>query len=189
MAAPVKQCGQCSECCRILSVAEIGLKAYEGCKFRRTVIHAAGPCCAIYARRPHSCRTWSCGWLKSPDLPDELRPDRCGFVIDEHMDLVVKDGKDADAAQIWVAPGHEEDWRTPLATAVIQALLQQQASAVLWRMKGGKARGFALDAESGGIAFTEATPYVGENDPLNDEVARERRLNTLIEDYRKRGKR
>ena len=175
----MKTCGPCTECCRLMPVEEIGLKAYQGCSMRRTLIHAAGPGCAVYARRPHSCRTWSCGWLMSPDLPDELRPDRCGFVIDEHMDLVVKDGKDADAAQIWAAPGHEEDWRTPLASAVIQALLTQQASTVLWRMKDGTARGFALDPEHGGIAYSEATAYVGEDDPLNNEVERERRLNAL----------
>lgn len=179
----MKQCGLCTLCCELLPVREIGVKAFQGCSLRRTIIHAAGPGCSIYPRRPHACRAWSCGWLMSPDLGDEYRPDRVGFVVDVMKDLVQVNGKDADAAQIWVAPGHEEDWQLPAAHATIQALLEQ-STVVLWRIPPGTgARAFALD-EDGGIGYTPVRPHDESND-LGDERERQRRLNTLPE----RGKR
>lgn len=176
----MKTCGGCTECCRLVPVAEIGVKSFTGCPMRRTLIHAAGPGCSIYEKRPYSCRNWSCGWLLSPDLPDEFRPDRIGFVIDERKDLVQVNGEDADATQIWVAPGHEEDWQGEKAHAVIQALLEQ-ARVVLWRIPPGThARAFARDPDGNGIAYTETREYVGNDGPLGDEYDRSRRLNDLL---------
>jgi hypothetical protein len=37
--------------------------------------------CAIYDERPDDCRAFNCVWLKVETLPDELRPDKCGFVL------------------------------------------------------------------------------------------------------------
>ena len=37
--------------------------------------------CAIYDDRPDDCRAFNCVWLKVEKLPEEFRPDRCGFVL------------------------------------------------------------------------------------------------------------
>jgi len=76
-----RTCGECRACCIVL-----GFEAREDeSPFRK----AAGlPCpqlaacgCAIYAERPPVCRRFECGWLNAPNLPDELRPDRCGVLF------------------------------------------------------------------------------------------------------------
>jgi hypothetical protein len=37
--------------------------------------------CNIYPERPEECRTFHCGWLLDPDMPEELRPDRSKVVL------------------------------------------------------------------------------------------------------------
>lgn len=37
--------------------------------------------CAIYEDRPEVCRSFQCGWIQAPNLPDALRPDRCGVLF------------------------------------------------------------------------------------------------------------
>lgn len=37
--------------------------------------------CRIYRERPPVCRRFQCAWLMAPNLPDELRPDRCGVMF------------------------------------------------------------------------------------------------------------
>jgi hypothetical protein len=41
----------------------------------------SGKGCAIYATPPKECRDYECGWLAHDDIPNELRPDRCGFIL------------------------------------------------------------------------------------------------------------
>lgn len=133
-----RTCGSCSACCSIVPVKEIGVRAFTRCPKVRDVLHAAGPGCSIYADRPHSCRAWSCVWLKAVEtLGPEMRPDRSGIVIDEVIDLIRINGQEMPAAQIWVAPGYEDDFKTvePVQRA-ISALLDRKL-AVLWRLPPG----------------------------------------------------
>jgi hypothetical protein len=71
-----KTCGSCTVCCKLISVKELNKPAGTPCQHCNI-----GRGCAIYQDRPHSCRAWSCGWLVTPDMRDEYRPDRCGFVL------------------------------------------------------------------------------------------------------------
>jgi hypothetical protein len=43
--------------------------------------------CRIYQERPPVCRRFQCGWLQAPNLPEALRPDRCGvlFCINDNL--------------------------------------------------------------------------------------------------------
>jgi hypothetical protein len=108
-----RQCGGCTLCCQLVGVRELSKPSFQHCIHERTMRHLAGPGCAIYDKRPHSCRMWRCLWLTSPadDWPDAERPDRVGFVVDEVADLIRINGDDTPAAQIWVAKGHDDDWR------------------------------------------------------------------------------
>lgn len=37
--------------------------------------------CGIHEEKPASCRNFVCMWLVVPEMPDTLRPDRCGVVF------------------------------------------------------------------------------------------------------------
>lgn len=76
-----RECGECRACCVVL-----GFEARAGeAPFAKP---AGEPCphliqigCAIYDERPAVCRRFQCGWIQADNLPDELRPDRCGVLF------------------------------------------------------------------------------------------------------------
>jgi hypothetical protein len=172
-----KTCGGCTACCQIIPVKELGTKPFQGCPHVRSVIHAGGPGCGIYPDRPRSCSEWRCGWLENEDWEDDLRPDRCGFVVDVMLDLVLVNGVERPAAQLWVLPGHEDAHERQPALAVILALLHEGMS-VLWRMQGDRAFGFHLNAETGQpeMALTERNDQL-----LGPEAVRMLRAHRLYE--------
>lgn len=70
-----RTCGECTLCCKILAVPELGKAADEWCE------HAHRPVgCDVYATRPGSCRNFTCSWLVQK-IPDSLRPDRIHGVM------------------------------------------------------------------------------------------------------------
>ena len=79
---PVRACGECALCCKLISVIDIGKPAGEDCK------HCDSKGCMIYEIRPQSCRDYMCLWVTNPDFPEDLRPDRCGVVWE-----LTEDGK------------------------------------------------------------------------------------------------
>jgi len=96
------QCGTCVMCCITTNIPELAKPSWTICT------HCTGTNCSIYQMRPESCRTFECGWYRYPELIDELRPDRCGIMIEildrTHVILAVVDPKRPDA------------WRVPLVT-------------------------------------------------------------------------
>lgn len=69
-----RSCGECSACCTICAVEELGKPTHTHC------IHQADAGgCLIYNDRPASCAAYSCLWLGGY-LPDQFRPDRSGIV-------------------------------------------------------------------------------------------------------------
>jgi hypothetical protein len=134
---PVKPCGGCTACCHLTGVAEIGLKPFTRCQHERGFPWVPG--CGIYADRPSSCRTWSCQYaLEGWD--DELRPDRCGVVVDPQPDLVRlvedKTGRkyEVAAVQMWALAGHEEAFLEQPVLAVVLAAIEQVGH-VVWRYR------------------------------------------------------
>jgi hypothetical protein len=171
----MRTCGTCTLCCTLLPVKELEKPSFAPCPLVRDV-PSAKPGCSIYERRPSGCRMWSCVWLASPDVPVEFRPDHVGFVVDQSFDLVHVNGAEMAAAQIWVAPGHEEDWRdSEKAHQYIRTLLSL-VPVVLWRLSDQRARSF-LKAPDGGFIYTEAMPYLS-SFPNEDE--RQRRLRAIL---------
>lgn len=126
----MRQCGDCSLCCRLLPVSEIGKKAGERCGYQRF-----GKGCTVHGpQQPRQCRAWSCAWLMLHQivLP---RPDRAGYVIDVNVDFVVfgEDvfaGKKVDALQIWADPKRPEAWRGAM-DFIKEAIGQREAVAVI----------------------------------------------------------
>lgn len=132
-AYPGKDCGSCTACCAVVPVKEIALAAFARCPHLRSPPDLAIGC-AIYPMRPRSCRTWSCSWLIS-DLPERYKPSRIGVVIDPIPDMIRFNGKDIPAAQMWIAPGHEDDFRTVDAVKDLIWSFFDLGLAILWRIK------------------------------------------------------
>jgi hypothetical protein len=136
---PVKPCGGCTLCCKVIPVKEIGLKAYTRCPHERGFPHAQ-PGCAIYHDRPSSCRVWTCEWALSGHA-DDLRPDRCGVVVDPQPDMMrVVDNTTGEvrtvaAVQMWAALGYEDAFKRQPVLAMVLAALEDHGY-VLWRMRG-----------------------------------------------------
>lgn len=72
---PRRECGACTACCTVPTIEPLGKPADTLCS------HCTSGGCSIYESRPVPCRTFFCGWRRIKALPDNLRPDRCGFVL------------------------------------------------------------------------------------------------------------
>lgn len=68
-----KECEDCTACCTVMAVKELGKGMYRTCG------HVNGSGCSIYQARPRSCRLWSCQW-RLGEIDGE-RPDQSGVVI------------------------------------------------------------------------------------------------------------
>lgn len=82
-----RHCGECRACCITL-----GFQAREGeAPFDKPhgvpCRHLVRTGCEIYDERPPVCRRFQCGWLQAPNLPDALRPDRCGMLFCANSNL------------------------------------------------------------------------------------------------------
>ncbi len=81
-----QSCGECQACCTVLGVHDEGIldkPNYERCQ------HQCDTGCAIYQKRPLSCRHFWCMWTAAGVFPmyrklrkNILRPDRCGLIFD-----------------------------------------------------------------------------------------------------------
>lgn len=69
-------CGDCTECCYVFRIDEIGKPKHTMCK------ECTGSGCGIYETRPQTCSGYQCEYLKK-DWSEDLRPDRCGVLIDK----------------------------------------------------------------------------------------------------------
>jgi uncharacterized protein len=70
-------CGDCTACCRVKSVPELGKPTQRACA------HLCRGGCSVYARRPTSCREYACLWRQGLIGGDERwRPDKLGVLVD-----------------------------------------------------------------------------------------------------------
>ena len=95
-----RECGSCSMCCKVLRVDwfEPVKEAGKWCQHCRP-----GKGCAIWDTRPQQCGAWHCNWRKNPELGDQWRPDRSGFLINRsalHMPF-----------EVIVDPSKPDSWR------------------------------------------------------------------------------
>jgi hypothetical protein len=180
VAWPGKSCGGCTACCSSLPVKEIDLEAFAQCPHLLSFPDVRVGC-GIYPTRPWSCRQWSCSWLIS-DLGPEFRPDRLGVVVDPMPDMVRINGEDLVASQLWVVPGHEEDWASVDAVKDLIWSIMHLGFAVLWRIKaeGGQAARVMLLRDGKRIV---SEPEYGQKQIAGfaDDGERLRHAQTLIE--------
>jgi hypothetical protein len=101
---PARTCGACTLCCTALVVETPEFRKMAGV----TCTHCTAAGCGIYERRFPICRSYHCGWIHSPELGDDWRPDISGvmvmpvtenvpteFAVREGVELLVVGGADA----------------------------------------------------------------------------------------------
>jgi len=73
-----RTCGSCDVCCVALTIDDPELTKVQGYRCRHL---KPGQGCSIYATRPHTCRTFYCGWRQLKWVRESLRPDRSGVLV------------------------------------------------------------------------------------------------------------
>ena len=76
-ASPSKSCGECNLCCTELKVDTAEFKKDGGVPCQ----HLGAQGCGIYLTRFKICREFLCGWLLTPELGEDWRPDLSGVLI------------------------------------------------------------------------------------------------------------
>lgn len=73
-------CGECSACCHVLAIKDLGKPAGEDCKHldrERRTHH-----CTIYDQRPYDCQQYTCAWVREAGFGDAWhRPDKLGVLF------------------------------------------------------------------------------------------------------------
>lgn len=73
-----RECGDCQLCCELIGVEELRKHPHERCQ------HQCATGCSIHGSHPRECRTYQCQWRADENVPEELRPDKLGCIIDVH---------------------------------------------------------------------------------------------------------
>jgi hypothetical protein len=73
-----RSCGTCDVCCVMLTIEDPELTKVQGYRCPHLT---PGHGCSIYATRPHTCRTFYCGWRQLKWVRESLRPDRSGVLV------------------------------------------------------------------------------------------------------------
>lgn len=132
---PSRKCGDCTLCCKLMPVEEIGKLASHRCPHQRS------KGCTIYTQRPDGCREWHCRWLVEGDSVKDLRrPDRSHYVLDIVPDIIeVQDAKELSefravpVVQIWLDPAFPEAYKDPALKAYLAEMGRTEKMAALIR--------------------------------------------------------
>jgi hypothetical protein len=119
-----RTCGGCNVCCIVPKIDEPALQKPPGCRCPNALSSGA---CAIYERRPETCRNFFCGWRVLPWVDEALRPDRSAVFIRLTWDEDLAVGPQPFALMITVL-GHEGLDATGLVQAIITAIDAQIAT-------------------------------------------------------------
>jgi len=106
----VRQCGDCSLCCKLLGIPELDKPKDVWCHN-----FAAGTGCRIYADRPPSCHNFVCRWLSDPMMGPDWKPSVCKMVVDSKPSLFV----------VHVDPAVSRPWRAEPYFSVLRRLSAQ----------------------------------------------------------------
>lgn len=114
-----RECGSCSMCCKVLRVDWLE-PVKEAGKWCPHCMPGKG--CGIWETRPVKCGAFHCHWRQNPELGDNWRPDRSGFLVNRsamHMPF-----------EVIVDPQKADSWRKEPFYSVIkrasQAMMNEQ---------------------------------------------------------------
>jgi hypothetical protein len=74
-----RPCGDCTVCCTVKPINTPELTKAPGLACRHCLAPGG---CGIYETRFPVCREYRCAWKILAWIPEDLRPDRCGVLID-----------------------------------------------------------------------------------------------------------
>jgi len=80
-AVPVRECGDCSLCCKVMRIATLDKPAGSWCRNCKP-----GTGCVIYFDRPDECRAFNCLFVLNAELGEEWRPSRSRIVLVSEQD-------------------------------------------------------------------------------------------------------
>lgn len=83
-----RTCGECRACCITLGFQALPEDSPFEKPYGVPCQHLIQIGCGIYQERPPVCQRFACGWLQAPNLPDALRPDRCGVLFCTNSNLL-----------------------------------------------------------------------------------------------------
>lgn len=78
-----RDCDECQACCEQFGVRPELPAPHNEARGACPLLAAAGGC-SIYAKRPHACRQYLCGWRAGLGEARH-RPDRCGWIVELHV--------------------------------------------------------------------------------------------------------
>jgi Fe-S-cluster containining protein len=84
-----RTCGSCNVCCVELTINDPELQKVQGYRCPHSQPDNS---CGIYPRRPHTCRTFYCGWRRLKWIREPLKPDRSGVLVRLHGEISKADG-------------------------------------------------------------------------------------------------
>ena len=135
-----RKCGECNLCCKLVPVSELHKQANTKCTYQR---YKKG--CAVYPRRPQSCKLWSCQWLKNPDTIEMRRPDLSHYVIDEYLDYITvefnSERRNIPVLQIWLDEKYPTAYKDP---ALLSFLNKQGEKGILSLIRSGSDSAFVM---------------------------------------------
>ncbi len=99
-----RECGDCSLCCKLPSIADLGKPTDTWCQFCKP----GKARCTIYDTRPEACRKFECEWLKGHVEMVAWRP-----TIAKMMISVTPGGGKFNFWNITVDTGFPNRWREP----------------------------------------------------------------------------
>jgi hypothetical protein len=110
MTHEIRQCGDCSLCCKVLGIPELDKPKDAWCPN-----FAAGAGCRIYEDRPPSCHNFSCRWLNDLTMGPEWKPSVCKMVLDSRPHMLT----------VHVDPAVNRPWRAEPYYSVLRRLAAQ----------------------------------------------------------------
>lgn len=76
MLEPVRSCGTCTLCCKVMKIESAASPRGKWCQHCEK-----GMGCRIYATRPQECRDFYCSFVLDDSMPEYWNPIICGMVI------------------------------------------------------------------------------------------------------------
>jgi hypothetical protein len=127
----MRQCGECTLCCKLVGVASLDKPPGQRCKHQR---HTG--CRVYHTAMPSDCSLWNCRWLVN-NAGATSRPDRVHYVIDLMPDFITAidnetgEQRHAQVIQIWVDPRYPDAWRDPDLLAYLRLRGEEGIAALI----------------------------------------------------------
>ena len=78
------ECGSCTACCTTLPIKALDKPINTHCQ------HCVGGGCSIYDSKPQTCTEFECAYIQGSNVPESLRPDKCGVIFIKQDDNTFK---------------------------------------------------------------------------------------------------